>query len=293
MLPAPNNSSQVQCHGCHRSFSPRGLSQHLSKDSACRALRMASRTPSLFHNPSPAGSSLAPLGSISNPASCDRCVEDPRNETSSELFTFYAYMSVVDDFPKGPSNPGDDAPPADTPTSPTIQAQGHSADPAEYPAEDTADATDATDADLLQELSNDDPTFTSMEQVGHAEAQASAPVVTMEPAPAPPRFPIQPDAESLQAAPEPFVERFSLGDPGAPHLGMQQGTSIYKSRQAAFGASTWAPFHSQWDWEIARWAKMRGPSSSAMEELLAIPSVRVLQLVARGFLTDLKGGRKT
>ena len=38
---------------------------------------------------------------------------------------------------------------------------------------------------------------------------------------------------------------------------------------------------------------MRGPSSSAMEELLAIPSVRVLQLDARGFLTDLKGGRKT
>ena len=263
---------------------------------------MASRTPSLFqvHNGSPAGSSLAPLGSISNPASCDRCVEDPTNETSSELFTFHAYMPVVDDFPKGPSNPGDDVPPADTPTSPTIQAQedtnvieGHSADPAKYPTEDTANATDATDADLLQELSNDDPTFTNMEQVGRAEAQASTPAVTMEPAPAPPRFPIQPDAESLQAAPEPFVERFSLGDPGAPHLGMQQGTSIYESRQAAFGASTWAPFHSQWDWEIARWAKMRGPSSSAMEELLAIPSVRVLQLDARGFLTDLKGGRKT
>ena len=170
---------------------------------------MASRTLSLFqvHNGSPAGSSLAPLGSISNPASCDRCVEDPTNETSSELFTFHAYMPVVDDFPKGPSNPGDDVPPADTPTSPTIQAQedtnvieGHLADPAEYPAEDTADATDATDADLLQELSNDDPTFTNMEQVGRAEAQASTPAVTMEPAPAPPRFPIQPDAESLQAA---------------------------------------------------------------------------------------------
>ena len=114
---------------------------------------MASRTPSLFqvHNGSPAGSSLAPLGSISNPASCDRCVEDPTNETSSELFTFHAYMPVIDDFPKGPSNPGDDVPPADTPTSPTIQAQedtnvieGHLADPAEYPAEDTADTTDAT-----------------------------------------------------------------------------------------------------------------------------------------------------
>ena len=195
-------------------------------------------------------------------------------------------MPVVDDFPKGYSNPRYDAPPTDTPARLPIQPQevtnatntidGYSADTAEYPPEDTADATDATDADLLQELSNDDPTFANLEQVGRAEAQASAPVVTMEPAPAPPIFPIQPDAANSQAAPEPFVECFSLGNPGAPHPGMQQGTSIYESRQAAFGVSTWAPFHSQWDWEIAHWAKMRGPSSSAMEELLAIPSVRAL-----------------
>ena len=205
------------------------------------------------------------------------------NETSSEFFTFHAYMPVVDDFTKGSSNPGYDAPPTDTLAGPTIQAQevtnaieGHSADTAEYPAEDTADATDATDTDLLQELSNNNPTLANLEQVGRAEAQASAPVVTMEPAPAPPRFPIQPDAANSQAAPEPFVECFSLGNPGAPHPGMQQGTSIYESRQAAFGVSSWAPFHSQWDWEIAHWAKMRGPSSSAMEELLAIPLVRAL-----------------
>ena len=283
MLPAPKNSSQIRCHNCDRVFSPRGLSQHLSKDSTCRALRMVLRTPSVFHHVSPAGSSLAPLGSISNSVSCDCCVGDPRNETSGELFAFHANMPLLADFPKGPSNPRDDAPPADTPASPTIEdtnaIEGHSADPAEYPAEDTADATDATDADLLQELSNDDPSLANanLEQVGQFfSAQASGPAVTMEPAPAPPRFPIQPEVESSQAAPEPIVEHFTLGNPGAPHPGMQQGMSIYESRQAAFGVSTWAPFHSQWDWEIACWAKMRGPSSSAMEELLAIPSVRAL-----------------
>ncbi|KAF8264339.1 hypothetical protein EI94DRAFT_1805975 [Lactarius quietus] len=40
-----------------------------------------------------------------------------------------------------------------------------------------------------------------------------------------------------------------------------------------FRVSIWSPFRSQCDWELTHWAKMRGPTSSAMEELLAIPEV--------------------
>jgi hypothetical protein len=39
----------------------------------------------------------------------------------------------------------------------------------------------------------------------------------------------------------------------------------------------WAPFSSQIDWEIARWAKLRGPSSTAFSDLLAIEGVGALQ----------------
>ncbi|KAJ4471753.1 hypothetical protein C8J55DRAFT_375236, partial [Lentinula edodes] len=35
----------------------------------------------------------------------------------------------------------------------------------------------------------------------------------------------------------------------------------------------WAPFQSRIDWEVARWAKMRGPSSTAFSELLEIDGV--------------------
>lgn len=35
----------------------------------------------------------------------------------------------------------------------------------------------------------------------------------------------------------------------------------------------WAPFNSKLDWEIARWAKMRGPGSTAFTELLALDGV--------------------
>ncbi|KAI0038969.1 hypothetical protein FA95DRAFT_1504825 [Auriscalpium vulgare] len=39
-------------------------------------------------------------------------------------------------------------------------------------------------------------------------------------------------------------------------------------------ANVWAPFHSKLEWEIARWAKMRGPTSTAFTELLQIDEVR-------------------
>jgi hypothetical protein len=34
--------------------------------------------------------------------------------------------------------------------------------------------------------------------------------------------------------------------------------------------STWAPFRSRKDWEVAPWAKLRGPGSTAFSDLLAI-----------------------
>ena len=35
----------------------------------------------------------------------------------------------------------------------------------------------------------------------------------------------------------------------------------------------WAPFSNRTDWEIARWSKLRGPSSTALSELLKIDGV--------------------
>ncbi|KAH9967808.1 hypothetical protein BC827DRAFT_1122839 [Russula dissimulans] len=37
-----------------------------------------------------------------------------------------------------------------------------------------------------------------------------------------------------------------------------------------FGDSVWAPFHSECDWEVTSWAKMEGPSSSAVVEALGL-----------------------
>ena len=50
--------------------------------------------------------------------------------------------------------------------------------------------------------------------------------------------------------------------------------------------NAWAPFASKIDWEIARWAKLRGPSSTALSELLRVKGVSVLSFVLARLDTD-------
>ncbi|KAH9025638.1 hypothetical protein EDB85DRAFT_2177928 [Lactarius pseudohatsudake] len=73
--------------------------------------------------------------------------------------------------------------------------------------------------------------------------------------------------------PQLIIDCFPHGSPGAPIPGTLQGSHVYQSSEEVFGSSVWAPFHSQCDWEITRWAKMRGPTSSAVADILAIPEV--------------------
>ena len=149
---------------------------------------------------------------------------------------------------------------------------------------DDPDPADAIDRDLLELLANsnsDTATSANPEQV----RSVVTPVEVQSPAPAPApdepqlaQLPALPrlDADRSDIPPQLVIEHFPHGSPGVPIPGADQGSSIYQSSQDAFGASIWAPFRSRLDWEIARWAKMRGPTSTAVTELLAIPEVRAL-----------------
>ncbi|KAI1781775.1 hypothetical protein LXA43DRAFT_977924 [Ganoderma leucocontextum] len=71
-----------------------------------------------------------------------------------------------------------------------------------------------------------------------------------------------------------FVNRFPDPRAGAPLLTKE--SSAYDNYQTELdpeGENPYRPFTSRLDWEIARWAKMRGPGSSAVTELLAIKGV--------------------
>ncbi|OJT07538.1 hypothetical protein TRAPUB_1634 [Trametes pubescens] len=73
-----------------------------------------------------------------------------------------------------------------------------------------------------------------------------------------------------------FIVRYAQPLPSSGHraiLGQRTqrpAYSAYKARIDAEGSNPWAPFQSQLDWEVARWAKTRGPGSTALTELLAI-----------------------
>jgi hypothetical protein len=72
----------------------------------------------------------------------------------------------------------------------------------------------------------------------------------------------------------PFVERFPSGMAGNPISNMGQSVPGYQALRDNLGQGhIWYPFRSQRDWEFARWAKNRGPSSTAVTELLAIEGV--------------------
>jgi hypothetical protein len=72
----------------------------------------------------------------------------------------------------------------------------------------------------------------------------------------------------------PFVERFPSGAAGTPIPNMGESVPGYEALHDNLGQGhIWYPFQSQRDWEFAQWAKNRGPSSTAVTELLGINGV--------------------
>jgi hypothetical protein len=77
----------------------------------------------------------------------------------------------------------------------------------------------------------------------------------------------------------PFITHFPNPLAGAPvsndDLNYQQSMNkIYQHQLGKTHTSIYTPFSSEVDWEIARWAKIRGPTSTAFSDLLNIPGVR-------------------
>ncbi|KAJ7254453.1 hypothetical protein C8J57DRAFT_1076155 [Mycena rebaudengoi] len=87
------------------------------------------------------------------------------------------------------------------------------------------------------------------------------------------------DAEARVPAPEarflqkPHITEFG----GAAGVPVGQGDipayTQYKTTISETDENPWAPFESQIDWEIARWAKLRGSTSTAFTDLLSIDGV--------------------
>ena len=96
-----------------------------------------------------------------------------------------------------------------------------------------------------------------------------------------------PDPSSRGGVEEPLsnrpkIIRFTAGNAGAVYASTHNENQVYRRSlsDVAWRAGTpiqYEPFSSKLDWEIARWAKMRGPGSNALTELLNIEGVSHLQ----------------
>jgi hypothetical protein len=81
---------------------------------------------------------------------------------------------------------------------------------------------------------------------------------------------------------KPFIEKYPGASAGKPASSFMSETSeqVYKSSLADSAATNpYAPFTSKMDWEIAKWAKLRGSGSTAFTDLLHIDGVRAATIL--------------
>ena len=69
-----------------------------------------------------------------------------------------------------------------------------------------------------------------------------------------------------------YTDKYPSSQAGKPLSHENSRDRIY-STSLGGGDNPWAPFHSKKDWEIARWAKVRGVGSTAFSDILAIDGV--------------------
>jgi hypothetical protein len=74
------------------------------------------------------------------------------------------------------------------------------------------------------------------------------------------------------------VEHFPLTTAGSPVQNIQPSENEDIEDSTRIHDNPYAPFASQIDWEVAQWAKLHGPGSGAVSELLGIAGVSVFSL---------------
>lgn len=118
--------------------------------------------------------------------------------------------------------------------------------------------------------------------VSHLASVPSTCPPPMYDSPAGPRLPSAAEREAAQRSThaKTFVVQFPGNAAGTSVPDTELTSSTYHQYQhdlhAADSNNIYAPFTSKMDWEVARWAKLRGPGSTSFNELATIEGVRLL-----------------
>ena len=285
------------CPGCGRSFAPGGYLNHLrfSRNPQCGSLQngLVYQYPTALVN-APPGSPLAPRPTTPNIEMLD--VSNEELPSHSDVFPSAShediYMSINEhddysDNEDGMHNTGNttdsDGDGDDEGSIAGDEGGGNYIDqppetvfcPLSRSATATDDSdTDSEDSDEEEELQQEPvplpPNSGNPRRSGSPSAQLSGyPNLTIDP------FPTNSKAQDP-----------TEGDPVTVKFGGRAGEAVpvrpehigYTGYSHTLGTNDdvvneWAPFSTRTEWELARWAKLRGPSSTALSELLRIDGV--------------------
>ncbi|KAH8986784.1 hypothetical protein EDB86DRAFT_3082630 [Lactarius hatsudake] len=216
--------AQIHCRGCNRVFTPRGLSQHINRTQLLSCRALRAA----IQSPTTRETQGSNLASTTGPTSWDH------GEFANHL----------------------DA-------TGSVDCEDAAADCEDAAAEYEDAVADTADADLLETLVQEFNCSTNDGQGLSASPDQPAQPYSSGSPPSGLALPLHSEPSNMNG-PRLVVDCFPHGSPGAPIPGTVQGSHVYQSSEETFKSSVWAPFRSQSDWEIACWAKMRGPTSSVL-----------------------------
>lgn len=271
----PSNT-QGQCPACRSSFSARGLQNHLAQSvdgSRCKAvyyrqLAAAARAALLSAD---SESESEPASPLLNRMPVPQAPVDP-----DELFGPDDDLQPLEDHFMGLGDNDSDSVQGsdDEGFLPELDEQN----PGDFDDEDAADVA-AMEAELEHaweperngapvnraSVEEEDDTDSADSQSGEGEQPtvASTPRI---------RFKMSEGLGLKPAVVVRYSEKYPGSRAGQPSNQVDSTDAQYQS--AVGGDNPWAPFASKVDWEVARWAKLRGQGSTAFSELLSIEGVR-------------------
>jgi hypothetical protein len=77
------------------------------------------------------------------------------------------------------------------------------------------------------------------------------------------------------------VEVYPGSQAGAVHSHGIPTTKEFENMLGGPSPNPFAPFNNQTDWELAKWAKLRGPGSTSFTELMGVTGVRLVSPLHR------------
>ena len=85
-----------------------------------------------------------------------------------------------------------------------------------------------------------------------------------------------------------YVNVYPGPNAGAIHSHSIPTTKEFENELGGPSPNPFVPFNNQTDWELAKWAKLRGPGSTSFTELMGITGVHLVSPLCIWFATDTK-----